>query len=128
MRPEAPDELAKARSIDLSIQFVLFWMPVVVLLGWWTHREMSLLFGKLRSSRRSLPHWLIEAKLDLWEVAILIGACFLVNYVTADAKTNWVEGMIMVLFYVMIVRKISGSPALAARIDSRFPGTRVVVL
>ncbi|KAB5589802.1 Calcium/proton exchanger [Ceratobasidium theobromae] len=109
MRPEAPDELAKARSIDLSIQFVLFWMPVVVLLGWWTHREMSLLF-------------------DLWEVAILIGACFLVNYVTADAKTNWVEGMIMVLFYVMIVRKISGSPALAARIDSRFPGTRVVVL
>ncbi|KAG8694658.1 hypothetical protein FRC08_008340 [Ceratobasidium sp. 394] len=60
-------------------------MPVVVLLGWWTHREMSLLF-------------------DLWEVAILIGACFLVNYVTADAKTNWVEGMVMVLFYIMIVR------------------------
>ncbi|KAG9090298.1 hypothetical protein FS749_000660 [Ceratobasidium sp. UAMH 11750] len=81
--PESPDELAKARSIDLSIQFVLFWMPVVVLLGWWTHREMSLLF-------------------DLWEVAILIGACFLVNYVTADAKTNWVEGMVMVLFYIMI--------------------------
>ncbi|KAG8720062.1 hypothetical protein FRC09_010155 [Ceratobasidium sp. 395] len=81
--PESPDELAKARSIDLSIQFVLFWMPVVVLLGWWTHREMSLLF-------------------DLWEVATLIGACFLVNYVTADAKTNWVEGMVMVLFYVMI--------------------------
>jgi Ca2+:H+ antiporter len=41
---------------------------------------------------------------DLWEVAILIGACFLVNYVTADAKTNWVEGMVMVLFYIMIVR------------------------
>ncbi|CAE6439724.1 unnamed protein product [Rhizoctonia solani] len=81
--PESPDELAKARSIDLSIQFALFWMPVVVLLGWWTHRPMSLLF-------------------DLWEVAILIGACFLVNYVTADSKTNWVEGMIMVLFYVSI--------------------------
>jgi Ca2+:H+ antiporter len=46
LRPESPDELAKARSIDLSIQFVLFWMPVMVLLGWWTHREMSLLFGK----------------------------------------------------------------------------------
>ncbi|QRV95548.1 Sodium/calcium exchanger protein [Ceratobasidium sp. AG-Ba] len=81
--PDSPDELAKARSIDLSIQFVLFWMPLVVLIGWWTHREMSLLF-------------------DLWEVAVLIGACFLVNYVTADAKTNWVEGMVMVLFYVMI--------------------------
>ncbi|KAG8726315.1 hypothetical protein FRC11_000376, partial [Ceratobasidium sp. 423] len=83
LHPGSPEELAKARSIDLSIQFALFWMPVVVLLGWWTHRPMSLLF-------------------DLWEVAILIGACFLVNYVTADAKTNWVEGMIMVLFYVGI--------------------------
>ncbi|ELU41369.1 sodium/calcium exchanger protein domain-containing protein [Rhizoctonia solani AG-1 IA] len=83
LKPQSPDELAKARSIDLSIQFALFWVPVVVLLGWWTHRPMSLLF-------------------DLWEVAILIGACFLVNYVTADSKTNWVEGMIMVLFYVAI--------------------------
>ncbi|KAG8711580.1 hypothetical protein FRC11_002424 [Ceratobasidium sp. 423] len=83
LRPESPEELAKARSIDLSIQFALFWMPFVVLLGWWTHRPMSLLF-------------------DLWEVTILVGACFLVNYVTADAKTNWVEGMVMVLFYVGI--------------------------
>ncbi|CAE7148402.1 unnamed protein product, partial [Rhizoctonia solani] len=81
--PGSPEELAKARSIDLSIQFALFWMPFIVLLGWWTHRPMLLLF-------------------DLWEVAILIGACFLVNYVTADSKTNWVEGMIMVLFYVAI--------------------------
>ncbi|KAH7334060.1 hypothetical protein B0J17DRAFT_675192 [Rhizoctonia solani] len=83
LKPGSPEELAKARSIDLSIQFALFWVPFVVLLGWWTHRPMSLLF-------------------DLWEVAILIGACFLVNYVTADSKTNWVEGMIMVLFYVGI--------------------------
>jgi len=41
---------------------------------------------------------------DFFEVALLLGACFLVNYVTADAKTNWVEGMVMVAFYVMIVR------------------------
>lgn len=26
---------------------------------------------------------------DLYEVALLIGACFLVNYVTADSRTNW---------------------------------------
>ncbi|CAE6447775.1 hypothetical protein ACGC1H_003355 [Rhizoctonia solani] len=83
LNPGSPEELAKARSIDLSIQFALFWTPFIVLLGWWTHRPMSLLF-------------------DLWEVAILIGACFLVNYVTADAKTNWVEGMVMMLFYVAI--------------------------
>ena len=41
--------------------------------------------------------------LDFYEVALVLGACFLVNYVTADSKTNWVEGFIMVAFYIMIV-------------------------
>lgn len=40
---------------------------------------------------------------DMFEVAVLIGSCFLVNYVTADAKTNWAEGYIMIVFYVIIV-------------------------
>ena len=35
---------------------------------------------------------------------ILVAACFLVNFVTADAKTNWAEGSVMVAFYIMIVR------------------------
>ncbi|THH13160.1 hypothetical protein EW146_g7031 [Bondarzewia mesenterica] len=39
---------------------------------------------------------------DLYEVTTLIGSCFLVNYITADAKTNWVEGIIMISFYLMI--------------------------
>jgi len=34
---------------------------------------------------------------------MLLGACFLVNYVTQDAKTNWIEGLILLCFYVMIV-------------------------
>jgi Ca2+:H+ antiporter len=56
----------------------------MVLLGWWTGKPMSLLF-------------------DLFDVSVLLGACFLVNYVTADKKTNWIEGLIMVSFYTMIV-------------------------
>ncbi|KAJ6627512.1 hypothetical protein B0H10DRAFT_1994949 [Mycena sp. CBHHK59/15] len=79
-----PGTLANARPIELSIQFTLFWMPFIVLLGWWTGRPMSLLF-------------------DLFEVALVISSCFIVNYVTADAKTNWVEGFAMLAFYVMIV-------------------------
>ncbi|THV05420.1 hypothetical protein K435DRAFT_773846 [Dendrothele bispora CBS 962.96] len=78
-----PSTLAKARTIDLSIQFTLFWAPFIVLLGWWTDRPMSLLF-------------------DFYEIAALLGSCFLVNYVTADAKTNWAEGFAMVSFYLMI--------------------------
>ncbi|KAF8493890.1 hypothetical protein F5888DRAFT_1596539, partial [Russula emetica] len=40
---------------------------------------------------------------DLFEVILLIGVCFLVNHVTADAKTNWAEGWVLVSFYVMSV-------------------------
>lgn len=40
------------------------------------------------------------------EVALLISTCFLVNYVTADGKTNWAEGLSMVVFYTLIVRPI----------------------
>jgi Ca2+:H+ antiporter len=45
-KPEPPDTLAEARAIDLSIQFLLFWTPLVTLLGWWLDKPMSLLFGK----------------------------------------------------------------------------------
>lgn len=81
--PAPPPELAKARAIDLSIQFTLFWMPFLVMLGWWIGKPMSLLF-------------------DFFEIAVLLGSCFIVNYVTADAKTNWAEGFAMVSFYCMI--------------------------
>jgi Ca2+:H+ antiporter len=37
--------LATGRAIDLSVQFTLFWMPLLVLLGWWTGKPMTLLFG-----------------------------------------------------------------------------------
>ncbi|KAH9051585.1 hypothetical protein EDB83DRAFT_2316721 [Lactarius deliciosus] len=77
---QPPESLAQARAIDMSIQFLLFWMPFLTLLGWWTNKPMSMLF-------------------DLFEVTLLVGACFLVNYVTADAKTNWAEGTILIAFY-----------------------------
>ena len=48
----------------------------------------------------------LTLSLDFFEIAILLGACFIVNYVTADAKTNWIEGYAMVSFYVMIVSNI----------------------
>ncbi|KAI0312656.1 hypothetical protein OF83DRAFT_1066818 [Amylostereum chailletii] len=82
-KPKPPTSVAEDRAIDLSIQFTLFWMPFLDLLGWWTGRPMTLLF-------------------DLFEVTILVASCFLVNYVTADAKTNWAEGGIMVAFYAII--------------------------
>lgn len=81
---EPPNTLAKAEAIDLSIQFILLWMPFLTLLGWWTGKPFNLLF-------------------DFFEVALLLGACFLVNFVTADSKTNWAEGFILLSFYAMMV-------------------------
>lgn len=80
-----PKTLAEARSIDLSIQFLIFWMPLLVLLAWATHKPLSLLF-------------------DLFEVVLLLSAGFLVNYVTADAKTTWLEGVQLLSLYSMMVR------------------------
>ncbi|KAJ3488853.1 hypothetical protein NLI96_g2549 [Meripilus lineatus] len=82
-KPIELSTLAKARAIDLSIQFTLFWVPLLVLLAWWISKPFHLMF-------------------DYFEVAMLLGSCFLVNYVTADSKTNWVEGLILVVFYMMI--------------------------
>lgn len=81
--PLAASDFAQARSIDVSIQFVLFWMPFIVLLGWWTDKPMHLLF-------------------DFYELAVVAGSCMLLNYVTADMKTNWIEGFILIGFYTMI--------------------------
>ncbi|KAI0776939.1 hypothetical protein BD413DRAFT_468225 [Trametes elegans] len=75
--------LAHGRPIDLSIQFTLWWMPLLVLFGWWTGKPVHLLF-------------------DYFEVALLLGSCFLVNYVTSDGKTNFVEGFTLILFYGMV--------------------------
>jgi Ca2+:H+ antiporter len=45
MEPEPPEMLAQGRTIDLSIQFTLFWMPFIVLLAWWDKKPLFLLFG-----------------------------------------------------------------------------------
>lgn len=79
-----PHTMASTRHVDDAIQFVLFWAPVLVLLGWIIDQPFSLLF-------------------DLFEVAILIGSCFLLNYVTEDSKTNWAEGTMLVALYLMVV-------------------------
>ena len=49
---------------------------------------------------------------DYFEIGMLLGACFLVNWVTSDAKTNMSEGLTMITFYVMIVRDSVHQPIL----------------
>lgn len=46
-----PEELAKGRAIDMSIQFLTLWLPFLVLLSWWIDKPLSLLFGTLERLR-----------------------------------------------------------------------------
>ncbi|KAG9105740.1 hypothetical protein FRC07_009108, partial [Ceratobasidium sp. 392] len=39
-----PNDLAKAESIDLSIQFTLFWIPTLILVAWGLNEPLTLLF------------------------------------------------------------------------------------
>lgn len=43
---EVPGQLVKAFSIDISIQFMLFWTPFLILLAWWIDKPLMLLFGE----------------------------------------------------------------------------------
>lgn len=49
------------------------------------------------------PRGWLTVILDVFEVVMLVGACFLINYITADSRTNWVEGYTLISFYVIIV-------------------------
>jgi Ca2+:H+ antiporter len=108
MESEPPSDLASGRTIDLSIQFTMFWMPLLVLAAWWADRPLFLLFGERECVIRLNDNGLIQNTCafdlaDFFEVAVVIGACFLVNSVTDDAKTNWAEGLVLLSFYFMVV-------------------------
>ena len=70
---------------------------------------MSTLDPSLRSAR-TLTHSVV----DYFEVVLLLGACFLVNYVTADQETNISEGATMMGFYAMIVSVFLTTPDVLA--------------
>jgi len=70
-------------AMDLSIQFALFWLPLVILIGWGLGKPLSLLF-------------------DLYEVVILVGVMYLTNNTSLDAWKTPAEGLLLVAAYVMI--------------------------
>jgi hypothetical protein len=82
---------------------MLFWAPFLVFLSWGMGKPFSLLFGTRKHLVLSFTSNI--SPIDFFEISILICACFIVNYVTADSKTNWAEGLAMVAFYIIIVSR-----------------------
>ncbi|KAF7289804.1 hypothetical protein MIND_01354700 [Mycena indigotica] len=79
------DKLTLSLSIAVgsSIQIALFVIPLIVIVGWGADKPMSFLF-------------------DPMQAVCLLLAVLTVNYVVADGKSNWLEGMILIALYCII--------------------------
>ncbi|ESZ90909.1 hypothetical protein SBOR_8700 [Sclerotinia borealis F-4128] len=77
-------DLAIGVAVGSSMQVALFLIPLLVVIGWIMGNDaMNLSF-------------------DGFQVAVLFVAVLLVNYVLADGRSNWMEGMLLQCLYVII--------------------------
>ncbi|KAF9647877.1 hypothetical protein BDM02DRAFT_3155964 [Thelephora ganbajun] len=75
--------LSSAVAIGSTIQLSLFVIPLIVIVAWITGFPLGLLF-------------------DPFESVALYLAIHTMNYVVADGQSNWMEGLILICFYVII--------------------------
>ncbi|KAJ3537674.1 hypothetical protein NM688_g6647 [Phlebia brevispora] len=74
--------LSVSVAVGSTIQTALFVIPFMVLLGWALGKPLALLF-------------------DPFESIVLYISVHTMNYVIADGKSNWLEGIILVGLYVV---------------------------
>ena len=77
--------LISALSVALgsSVQIALFVLPMVVIVGWFTGREMSLKFPS-------------------FQVYLYLLSVIIVSLCLSNQRSNWLEGSLLVFTYVMI--------------------------
>lgn len=76
-------DLAIGVAVGSSIQIALFVTPVIVLLAWCLHKDMSLYFS-------------------LFETISLFVSAFIVNFLVLDGRSNYLEGALLIAAYVII--------------------------
>ncbi|KAJ2670325.1 hypothetical protein IWW42_004027 [Coemansia sp. RSA 1085] len=76
-------DLALGVAVGSSIQIALFVMPVLCILGWIIDQPMSLYFSPFTT-------------------VVLFITVLLVNYIIGDGRTNWLEGLVLIISYVII--------------------------
>ncbi|KAK3390386.1 Sodium/calcium exchanger protein-domain-containing protein [Podospora didyma] len=77
-------DLAIGVAVGSSMQVALFIIPLLVIIGWGMGMDdMSLSF-------------------DPFQVAVLFVSVLLVNYLIADGKSHWLEGMLLICLYLII--------------------------
>lgn len=89
MRPYPPSllklttDLSIAVAVGSSIQVAMFVIPVVQLLAWCISKPMTMLF-------------------DPFEAVVLFFSVLIVNQTLADGRSNWMEGVVLMLLYLLI--------------------------
>ncbi|EJU04647.1 calcium/proton exchanger [Dacryopinax primogenitus] len=76
-------DLSMGVAVGSSIQIALFVIPFIVVLAWIMGKPLTMLF-------------------DPFESVVLFLAVLTVNYVVADGRSNWLEGMILMNLYAIV--------------------------
>lgn len=76
-------DLAIGVAVGSSMQIALFVIPLAVLIGWWIGADMTLVF-------------------DNFQIAVLFVSVILVNYLIGDGASHWLEGLQLMMLYVII--------------------------
>jgi len=76
-------DLALGVALGSSVQIALFVLPMVVIVGWFTGREMSLKFPS-------------------FQVYLYLLSVIIVSLCLSNQRSNWLEGSLLVFTYVMI--------------------------
>jgi Ca2+:H+ antiporter len=77
-------DLAIGVAIGSSLQIALLVLPFVVVLGWIIGKDNMTLF------------------FDGFQIAVLFVAVILVNYLIQDGKSHWLEGVLLMILYIII--------------------------
>ncbi|KAK4235865.1 Sodium/calcium exchanger protein-domain-containing protein [Achaetomium macrosporum] len=77
-------DLAIGVAIGSSMQVALFIIPLLVIIGWGMGLDQMAL------------------NFDVFQVAVLFVSVLLVNYLIADGKSHWLEGMLLMCLYIII--------------------------
>ncbi|KAH7333849.1 Sodium/calcium exchanger protein-domain-containing protein [Rhizoctonia solani] len=76
-------DLAITVAVGSSIQIALFVLPFLILLGWIIDQPLTLFF-------------------DIFETVVVFVSVLIINYAISDGKTNWLEGLVLMVIYVII--------------------------
>lgn len=76
-------ELAIGICVGSSIQIATFVVPLLVVVGWVTHHDLTLQFGD-------------------FDTIVFFVSVFLVNTLIQDGKSNYMEGLMLIILYLVI--------------------------